>query len=665
MVVYIDDISVEGDVPDDWEATNRQKAKEWLDASKANKSAALQKFEKELAPVRAKTKRIVSKIPDDAILKSIPPKPWGLYADDLLKQIRDKTNELVKETAPGRTELPTTLIPVSDQQAEYLRNIQDTKIRPLEASIENLERLRGRKDPFLVFIQDEVISNYRILHGTKMINGVISDDLSLFASPGEYEPGGFVIIPARTTKITFELGDLRNGNTVMDKNALDLKTVKVWYQGNISGARLNKKILTPELLLHDANLVKVDYDREINIVRDIDSPKDSPKLLPVDIPAMTAKQFWLTAHVPDNTKPGLYTGTIKIKAEGLGEKLLNVHLRVFPIKLAEPQYEYSLYYRGYIGGNLPMFVSSELKNHQQLAAEFRNMKAHGITNPNVYQRFDKHFDKYIEIRKQAGLKMDPLYFLGVGAGSYTDDKKIKDHMVLIRKVLNWAKGKDINTVYFYGSDEAKGEALKSQRKTWKALHDTGGKVFVACSTGFFDLAGDLLDLPIIARESKEDVPRVHAHGHKIHYYSNPAGAIEQPKTYRYHFGYWLDRSGMDGVQTYVYQGGHGPDRHLGRIWDDYDSQARYRNQAFAYPTIDGVVDTLQWEGVREGVDDVRYLTTLRLVISKAKKSVNPKTIELAKKTEKWLADLNVEGDLQKLRYKIAEKIIAINKALSE
>ena len=96
----------------------------------------------------------------------------------------------------------------------------------------------------------------------------------------------------------------------------------------------------------------------------------------------------------------------------------------------------------------------------------------------------------------------------------------------------------------------------------------------------------------------------------MYVYSIPAGAIEQPYTHRYHVGMWLALSGMDGLHTYAYQHGPGPNKMMGRMWDDFDSKL-YRTIAFTYPTVDGVIDTLQWEGIREGVDDVRYLTTLK------------------------------------------------------
>ena len=57
---------------------------------------------------------------------------------------------------------------------------------------------------------------------------------------------------------------------------------------------------------------------------------------------------------------------------------------------------------------------------------------------------------------------------------------------------------------------------------------------------------------------------------------------------------------------YAYQHQFGPS-----IWNDFDDVAdHYRDHVFAYPTTDGVIDTVQWEGWREGVDDTRYVASL-------------------------------------------------------
>ena len=39
--------------------------------------------------------------------------------------------------------------------------------------------------------------------------------------------------------------------------------------------------------------------------------------------------------------------------------------------------------------------------------------------------------------------------------------------------------------------------------------------------------------------------------------------------------------------------------------------AYMRSWGFVYPTIDGVIDTISWEGQREAADDVRFITLFR------------------------------------------------------
>jgi hypothetical protein len=56
--------------------------------------------------------------------------------------------------------------------------------------------------------------------------------------------------------------------------------------------------------------------------------------------------------------------------------------------------------------------------------------------------------------------------------------------------------------------------------------------------------------------------------------------------------------------NWAYQWGFG-----NTIWNDCDSGG-VRDHVFAYPTSDGIIDTVQWEGFREGVDDTRYVATL-------------------------------------------------------
>ena len=108
----------------------------------------------------------------------------------------------------------------------------------------------------------------------------------------------------------------------------------------------------------------------------------------------------------------------------------------------------------------------------------------------------------------------------------------------------------------------------------------------------------------------EEAARWHSIGAKIFSYNNPQVGEEKPETYRRNFGLQLWQNDYGGTMDFAYQLG------FGHIWNDFDDE--YRDHNFTYPTTNGVIDTIQWEGQREGVDDVRYLSTLLHTIETAK-----------------------------------------------
>lgn len=75
----------------------------------------------------------------------------------------------------------------------------------------------------------------------------------------------------------------------------------------------------------------------------------------------------------------------------------------------------------------------------------------------------------------------------------------------------------------------------------------------------------------------------------------------------------------------------------------------------AYPTVDGVIDTLQWEGYREGVDDTRYLATLLAAIDEAE----PAREKEAAAAEQWLDTLDISGDLDAIRGEMIDRILQL------
>ena len=222
--------------------------------------------------------------------------------------------------------------------------------------------------------------------------------------------------------------------------------------------------------------------------------------------------------------------------------------------------------------------------------------------------------------------------------------------------LDFAAANGINDVYFYGIDEAKGDKLVAQRDAWTAIRKAGGKIFVAGYTGEnFKKMGDIQDLNICAfYPDKAEAEKWHSKQHKIWCYANPQGGVENPEVYRRNYGLLLWLNNYDGAATYAYQ------HSFGNIWNDFDNRD-YRDHNFTYPTVDGVIDTIAWEGYREGVDDIRYLTKLQQLISSADKSGDKKRKDTAVKAREYLKTIDADNDdLNEVRSKMINYILQLS-----
>ncbi|MFH2069065.1 MAG: hypothetical protein ABII89_06360, partial [Candidatus Omnitrophota bacterium] len=417
--------------------------------------------------------------------------------------------------------------------------------------------------------------------------------------------------------------------------------------------------------------------------------KDSPALLPVNIPAGTNKQFWVTVKVPEDAKDGVYTGSINLSS---GEKTLGavtLKLRVLPFKLASPKTYYdltreftsSIYYLGQLASDDQKgTIYALLKNREQLRAELKNMFDHGVTNPQVTQEYGnrKILGEFLDLRNEAGMGNQPLYsrildiagFLNcnffTGAGLPVPPEKLAALKVRVKEMIDFFKPYGIPEVYFYGQDEATDAGIKAQRPAWEAVREAGGKIWVAGYSrpmrrivgnleGQFELAGDIQDLFVSAcfhapdtQPVKEEADKWHSVGHKIWLYANPQAGPENPALFRKGYGFIPWKADYDGAATWAYIHYYPP-------WNDFRSNGKLYN--FVYPTVNGVVDTIAWEGYREGIDDIRYGTTLKLLI--AQKKGGPKNRE-ALEAEDYLKNLNaLYKNPDRIRLEIIDYILKL------
>lgn len=158
----------------------------------------------------------------------------------------------------------------------------------------------------------------------------------------------------------------------------------------------------------------------------------------------------------------------------------------------------------------------------------------------------------------------------------------------------------------------------------------------------------------------------HAVGAKIASYAGPHTGPENPDVFRRWEGLARYKENYDGSFNYKYFSQLHPtlyERQKANVWNDFLG-TEFRGFNMVYPVATGVIDTLAWEGFREGIDDVRYATLLKMEAQQAMESKNAHARAEAKKALMWLELLDAKkADLNSARQEMIEYILKIKKAM--
>jgi hypothetical protein len=521
------------------------------------------------------------------------------------------------------------------------------------------------------------LGNTTILPKGDLTTPRISSELDVVACRGEYEPASFVVTAgAKINALHVQAEDLTGPEGILPAMCIDIKVVKCWYQSGSKGEAADKdlstRVLVPALLLNDDRLVKVDCDRKDNYLKvplaaeekyiwvsnpdekEGDNPripseefplKDSPSLLPVAIAANTNKQFWLTVHVPQDAKAGQYSGRIRLSTS-TAQTFLTLKLQVLPFELSKPYYTSSMYYSNPHGYQVVPRYRKEMEN----------LLAHGVANP-IYRPAGPELDEaFLRIRQDLGLAGQPMYTIQSSVDLSQED---------VKKYIEWAQSYGYTDVYFCGIDEAHTDRLVWEVPRWQRTKEAGGHTFASGAQeagssetygkpdSYFRTVGDALDVFNNCRPpTREQAALWHSRGHKIWSYANPHVGQDDPVVYRRNYGLLLWKNNYDGIGIFAYQFNNGDP------YNDFDGGMRELN--FVYPTSDGVIDTIVWEAYREGIDDVRYVTTLMKAIENAKASSDANRKSVAADAAQYLETLDVEQqDLDAIRREIVGYLLRL------
>ena len=514
---------------------------------------------------------------------------------------------------------------------------------------------------------------------------------AIVAARGEYEGGSFVLrSDADLGKVDLRVGDLRSADgAVFPAKELDLTTVKVWYQNSnawtsyFQDPRLK---LCPELLLHDEDLVRVDTVKTGNWARVVaadgsvswfwlTAPRgihrrsvdfgvgriddaflcmqpgfaDAPAFAGATLEKGWNKQFMLTAHVARDAKPGLYLGTIAVTSRRDGSLLheVPVRLRVLDFELPAPKTYHDVgkdflsLFCEYVNmewircsnGNDPALAE------RQLEAILADFVRHNETTPSFGESV-----RYREMAQRVGMDFRGAY---MGHMKLADDADARCAARSTARALDAAFGSHAGMMLSWG-DEYGLKTLRGIRSMVEIYHDEGFTFAVNSQSGYAAGANiaDLWwppfspDQRTAAKVAKynEAVPD----GRMGWYASQHIGA-ENPAFARRQYGMGPYLAGLGCNYNYAH--------HL-QGWNDTEA-GLYRPMNFVYGCGNGCVDTLAWEGFREGIDDIRYATLLKTTALRLIKDGSTKARYAARLALKLLADAKGDDfDLGAFRYEM-------------
>ncbi len=511
---------------------------------------------------------------------------------------------------------------------------------------------------------------------------------------GEYEPGSFVVkADADLGKVAFTLGAFRNekGDS-LPAAQLDLKVVKVWYQNRNAWYSYFGDTgfkLVPELLLHDDGLIRVDTAREANYARImaadgsaseqwLNPPRsmnrvfwdfrrgggafkpmapgfdDAKTLQPVALEKGVLREFFLTAHVRAGTPAGLYKGAIKVGDHGE----IPVTIRVLGFDLPKPKCyfdddldflvcSYSYNCLGMIleenGGDIDLAI-------RQYKATMVDMVAHN--QDMSFLRFGLGPESVLcwKLMMEAGMRPD-VGLGGIGASGSVAEAE--------RKAAICDRIYGHHNIYLAHGDEPPASWLVSQRGTYRVNQKAGFKFMLAGKDQVFRKTGYLYDWHNVAKNPEDDSTtslwnQLGSNAH-IAWYACQHVGVENPEFNRRQYGMAAYLAGYSAHCNYAH--------HYGSFNDD---STVYRPMVFAYGCHSGVIDTLQWEGFREGIDDIRYATLMIKLAREAAESEDLQTRYVGKLALQYLAEFKRdEEDLDMCRMEMANFIMRIREKLGK
>ena len=523
--------------------------------------------------------------------------------------------------------------------------------------------------------------------------GEISGQIKIAATRNEFESGSAIAVAFKPIEIRkVSVSDLRgpNGKIIPAKN-IDIKLVKRWFR--TGGAWLSyhcdrrQRNLTPDLLVNDDDVIRVDEWRRRNYLRldypegrhyvDVSDPvkehrywrndaplRDAKTIQPVKIAeAGRNQQFLFTVHVPADAQEGKYTGAIYFDGTDAWMQLV---VRVLPFDLpTEPStyYDIDKTVISHVNRLPPTLGPTHKARVDYMRKLIALLRSHNMFHTTGLWDSEEH----IKISKEEGLVPDKIFGVGAGYGhpalkheyNWTtfypgvplDELTSADKKAALRIIYStarpWQKFFKKNFppdaepyTLFYSESTAFPRLNTLQGDQADVAHNLGQKVFAHGWDANIHYAGAIQDMhSVIVLDDKKEASAWHSAGGELISYADTFPGTENPFWFRRRVGLRTYKDGYDGEMLHGLINVRTP-------WNEFafdpGGDGNYRNFAMIFPQQDGYISTLAMDGVREAYDDLRYATRLRQLALANRDSKDNDLSRESRRQLLWLE--NIDGD---------------------
>ncbi len=395
--------------------------------------------------------------------------------------------------------------------------------------------------------------------------------------------------------------------------------------------------------------------------------EDAKDMQSVSLTANQFKQFFVTIGVPEKQAPGVYSGSITVHADGKQAAQIPLKLNVLPFSLPLPMTYQNLdmpVLCGVMGhfswNNCRNIYKDEKLAETKYREMLQNIKNHNLLHPHVDQT-----EETIALVKELGFPTDGPWFGGSpipwvahnfgGKLSFDEKMMLKNSAKQLAEKYQKLLGHTKDVLFSYGDEQGAGFVV-CHRIFHQYFEEYGFRIGCAGHSSLFYKGAYAYGFHPMGGEpdAKERIQRWTDMGDKyVGFYASQHTGSENPAFIRRQNGMLGYMNGLNMI--YNYEFATGP-------WNDLNSVV-YKPMVIAYRNYGGLVDTLQWEGFREAVDDLRYATLLQMEIRDCLATGNVLCRQAAQKALMFFAVLNPDDmDLDAVRAEMVSYILKLRAA---